>query len=275
MKRRLFAFSFITLALLLLALVVSWPVISDDRRPDRNQDRYDEDDDGDDGEEIPFDEASIFLELNHTDGDLGIHAFVDGDAWAQLEIESPNEREQLKIMAKGSLRRHGLTELFFESDEPKFPDDLTLDEFFARFPAGEWEISGVTTEGDELESLVELSHVLAAPPANVMVNDQPAAESCDVRPLPVVREPVTIRWDTVTLSHPTVGEPGLVVVDRYQLIVERGEEELTFSVDLPPDVTSFALPEDLTALADEFKFEIIVRTDTGNQTAVESCFEIE
>ena len=275
MNKRLFVFSVLTLALLVLALVVSVPVISDDRRPDRNQDRYDEDDEGDDGEEIPFDEASIFLELNHTDGDLGIHAFVDGDAWSQLEVESPNEREQLKIMAKGSLRRHGLTELFFESAEPKFPDDLTLDEFFARFPAGEWEISGTTIEGDELESSVELSHVLAAPPANVMLNDQPAAENCDADPLPVVSEPVTIRWDIVTLSHPTVGESGLVVVARYQLIVERGEEELTFSIDLPPDATSFELPEDLTALADEFKFEIIVRTDTGNQTAVESCFEIE
>ena len=40
-------------------------------------------------------------------------------------------------------------------------------------------------------------------------------------------------------------------------------------------MTSFEIPEDFTALGDEFKFEIIVKTDTGNQTAIESCFEID
>lgn len=30
-----------------------------------------------DDEEIPFDEAEIFFELNNTDGDLGIHALID------------------------------------------------------------------------------------------------------------------------------------------------------------------------------------------------------
>ena len=29
-------------------------------------------------EEIPFDEAELFFELNDTDGDLGIHGKIDG-----------------------------------------------------------------------------------------------------------------------------------------------------------------------------------------------------
>ena len=41
-----------------------------------------------DGEEIPFEEADIFFELNNTDGDLGIHALIDGEAWKKLEIEN-------------------------------------------------------------------------------------------------------------------------------------------------------------------------------------------
>ena len=275
MKRRSLALPIATGALVALFLVISFPVLSDDRRASAHQDRYAEVEDDDEPAE-PFDEARIYLELNDTDGDLGIHGLVDGDAWAQLEIESPNERQQLKLMAKGSMRQHGLTELFFESDEPKFPDELPLDEFFSRFPAGAWEISGVTIEGDELESVVELSHVLAAPPANVKLNDQEAAENCDVDPLPVVAEPVTIRWDPVTQSHPTIGAPGLIEVVQYQLVVEDEENEFPiFSVELPSDVTSFELPEDFTALGEAFKFEIVVRTETGNQTAVESCFEIE
>ncbi len=270
MNRRLLAFSVIT-----LALAVSLPVISDDRRLDRHQDRYDEEQ-ANDGDEEPFDEARIFLELNDTDGDLGIHGFVDGDAWSQLEIESPDEREQLRITSKGSLRRHGLTELFFESDEPSFPDELTLAEFFERFPAGDWEISGVTTEGDELESVVELSHVLAAPPGGVRVNGQASAANCDAVPLPSVIAPVTIRWEAVTQSHPTIGDAGSVEIVQYQLVVEDEEDEFPlFSVDLPPNVTEFELPEDFTALGEVFKFEIIARTATGNQTAVESCFEMQ
>jgi len=40
-------------------------------------------------------------------------------------------------------------------------------------------------------------------------------------------------------------------------------------------VTEVSVPEDFTALGEEFKFEILVREASGNQTAVESCFEIE
>jgi hypothetical protein len=35
----------------------------------------------DDDDEIPFDVAELFFELNDTDGDLGIHALIDGEAW--------------------------------------------------------------------------------------------------------------------------------------------------------------------------------------------------
>ncbi len=227
------------------------------------------------GEEIPFEEADIFFELNDTDGDLGLHALVDGDAWKTLDIESPDERRKLTITATSTLKRHGLTEIFFESDEPSF-DELPPEEFFARFPEGMWEFSGLTVEGDELESADLLSHVLAAPPENIFVSGVPAAENCDADPLPAVGEPVVIDWDPVTESHSEIGEEGPIEVVKYQLVVEREEPTLlVLSVDLPPEVTEFEVPKDFTALGDAFKFEIIVREAAGNQTAVESCFEIE
>ncbi len=68
-------------------------------------------------------------------------------------------------------------------------------------------------------------------------------------------------------------------MDIYQVIGEyedAGGVERTLQVDLPLNVTSFELPEDFTSLAgDELKFEIITRLDNGNQTALESCVEIE
>lgn len=228
----------------------------------------------DDEEETPFDEARLFFELNDTDGDLGIHSLIDGDAWKRLEIEDPNEVLMLDVFVRGRLRNQGLTEVFFESAEPSF-DELAPAKFFKRFPEGVYEFSGTTLEGEELESEVRLSQVLAAPPGNIQISGVPSAENCDADPLPSVSAPVTISWDPVTTSHPTIGKSGAVEVEHYQVVLEREEPSLlVFSVELPPDLTTFTFPEAFIALGDEFKFEIIVRAANGNQTAVESCFEI-
>jgi hypothetical protein len=226
-------------------------------------------------QEIPFSEARLFFELNHTDGDLGIHGLIDGDEWKRLEIEDPSDVRMLDVFVSGRLRRQGLTEIFFESAEPPF-DELPPTQFFSRFPEGIYDIGGITLDGRELDSEVRLSHVMPAPPANVRVSGLRAAVNCDANPLPVVSGPVVIRWDPVQRSHPTVGKAGSVQVDHYQLIVEREEPKLLiFSVELPPNLTRFQIPSSFIALGDEFKFEIIVRAANGNQTAIESCFEVE
>lgn len=59
----------------------------------------------DDDDEIPFDVAEIFFELNDTDGDLGIHALIDGDPWKRLTIEDTRERKILNICVRDRLRR--------------------------------------------------------------------------------------------------------------------------------------------------------------------------
>jgi hypothetical protein len=219
-----------------------------------------------------FSKAELFLELNDTDGDLGIHGNIDGGPYSRLEIEDPNERVILLLRAAGRLARQGLTEFFFESAEPPF-DELAPAEFFRRFPEGTYEIDAVHLKGEEIEGLVVLSHVLAAPAGNITVNGIPAAENCDASPLPTVSEPVIIDWDPVTTSHPTIGKSGPVEIVRYQFDVEH--EGVKVSVELPPTVTQFEVPADILALGDEFKFEIIARTATGNNTAIESCFTLE
>jgi hypothetical protein len=52
---------------------------------------------------IPFDDASIYFELNNTDGDLGIHALIDGDAWKYLRIENPRGGNLLHVIAQSQL----------------------------------------------------------------------------------------------------------------------------------------------------------------------------
>lgn len=245
-----------------------------------------------DEEEIPFDEAEIFFELNDTDGDLGIHALIDGEDWKHLSIEDPDERKMLNIRVKGRLRHQGLTEIFFESAEPTFTELDPLD-FFDRFPQGEYEIEGLTLESEELSSEAELTHVMPAP-AVVTVNEEPMAQQCDDE-LPGYDateledpEEVVIAWEAVTMSHPDAAGAGAgvqppveVEIENYEVVLEAEAEnpedetasyEAILSVRLPAWVTSFTVPGEFLDLADEFKYEVLAREESYNQTAVESCF---
>ncbi len=234
---------------------------------------------GQDAGELPFSEAQLYLELNHTDGDLGIHGLIDGDTWKSLEIEAPNEQLLMNVWVRNNLRLHGMSEIFFESAEPSF-DELPPAAFFKRFPQGIYEIEAITVDGEEMEGEVKLSHVLAGPPGSIKVNGKAAAKNCDAV-LPVVGEPVTLDWNAVTKSHPTVGTPNVnVTVLKYEVVGEieregQNPDVLVFKADLPRNVTAFEFPESFTNLADgEMKFEIVTKLTNGNQTAFESCFEI-
>ncbi len=226
-------------------------------------------------ETIPFEEAEVFFELNDTDGDLGLHAKVDGGPWKWVRIENPRGKKIFGAQARRGLRQQGLTEFFFESAEPTF-DELDPEDFFARFPAGEYKVKGRGLEGEHFRSETELSQVIPSPAGNVTVSGEAAPNGCDGE-LPEVGSPVIISWDPVTESHPDLGEEGDVEVVQYQVVVEEEEIGISLSVELPPDVTSFEVPEAFIALdeGEGFKFEILVRDDTHNQTAFESCFELE
>ena len=246
-----------------------------------------EEDDEDDENEIPFSEAEIFFELNNSDGDLGIHALIDGDPWKRLKIEDPNGRKILGIGVSGRLRRQGLTQLFFESAEPPF-DELAPSTFFARFPEGMYEISARTLDGEEMESETPLTHVMPAPPEPT-VNGLEAAEQCDDEEpdfdATETSAPVVISWAAVTTSHPDADGPGAgvqppveVTIHNYEVVVEvttevDGEEFASIMhVTLPPGETSVTLPDEFVAQGDEFKYEILAREESFNQTAIESCF---
>ncbi|MEE9598723.1 MAG: hypothetical protein V3V96_18270, partial [Acidiferrobacterales bacterium] len=225
------------------------------------------------------------------DGDLGIHALIDGDAWKKLEIEDPRERMMLNIRVTGRLRRQGLTEIFFESAEPTF-DELAPRRFFRRFPEGVYEVEGITLDGRELESEVQLTHVMPAPPGGIFLNDVADTpimrERCDDESdlfgpteVPLVDETVTIEWAAVTMSHPDLGSPRSstdIVIHNYEVVVEvevdlNGDEFTSvLHVVLPPGETSVTIPPEFIAQGEEFKYEILAREESFNQTAVESCF---
>ena len=242
-----------------------------------------------DDDEIPFDEAHLFFELNDSDGDLGIHALIDGEPWKRLRIEDPNERKMLAVNVRGRLKRQGLTEFFFESAEPTF-NELSPKQFFRRFPQGTYEIEGLTLDQEELESETEVTHIMPAPP-QALVNGKPMGLQCDDElpgyDAPEVSAPVTISWAEVTHSHPdplgggaAVQPPVSVEINNYEVVIEvEGDDEFVsiLGVILPPGKTSMTIPDQLIDLAeagDGIKFEVLAREQSYNQTATESCFQL-
>lgn len=237
-----------------------------------------------DGDVIPFEEAHVFFELNNTDGDLGIHALIDGDPWKILRIKDASEHTILNVNVRGRLRRQGLTEIFFESAEPTF-DDLPPATFFDRFPAGTYKVEGVSLEGEAMENEVEITHAMPASP-NPTVNRTPVAMQCDDEEpgydAPTVAGHVVIAWDPVALTHPSLGNPqnsSDISIHNYEVVVEAeieltDDEEFTsvLSVILPPDVTEMTIPKEFLAQSDTFKYEVLAREESFNQTAIESCF---
>lgn len=219
-----------------------------------------------------FSEAELYFELNDSAGDLGIHSSIDGPPNSGVQVSDPLDRVILRISPSGRLARQGLTQLFFESAEPNF-EELPPATFFARFPEGEYEITGRTLEGQRMEAEVQLSHVMAARPGNIMANGV-AAVDCEETVYPIVTAPVFIDWDPVTASHPTVGKPGPVQIARYEFFAERPGVKL--GTTLPPSITQFEIPADVVALGPgRIKYEIIARTVTGNNTAVEACVTLQ
>jgi len=243
----------------------------------------------DDGDEIPFEVADVYAELNNTDGDLGFHATIDGEPWKYIKIEDPRERVILWVSSMGRLRRQGLTEFSFESAEPPFDSDepgeitQTPEEFFRRFRSGMYEIESRTLEGDEQESEDLFWHVMPAPPDGIIVSGtpiDPEKVDCD-SDVPGIEAgehgDVVISWDPVETSHEEIGIPEVdVEVALYEVVVEEEESGLKLSFELPSDQTSVTVPADFINLGEEFKFEILVKEAIGgNQTAVESCFGVE
>lgn len=212
----------------------------------------------DEGEEIELDEAKVFIEFNSTDEDFGVQLFWDGDAWKRMKVEGPDGRTVLKVEASRSLGLQGLTEGFFESDEPNL-EELPLEQFFARFPEGEYEFEGKTLDGDELEGEAEFTHTLAAAPENLFPADG------DVVALPLI-----VSFNAVT--EDMNGHP--LTPASYEVVIENEDETRILSVILDGDLANPAvtIPPEFIKPNAAYKLEVIVDEEGGNRTISETEF---
>ena len=206
------------------------------------------------GTTIPFEDATMIIEVNSTDGDAGLQVFLDGEPWRSIEVRSPDGRKIFAVNAKGELRDLGLTELFSESNEPSF-DDMPLEEFLALFQEGEYLFSGTTVEGDRLTGTATLSHDIPAGPIIVSPEDG-AVVSPDA---------FVVEWEPVT-------EPAGIDIAGYQVIVEREDPLRVFQVTLPSAATSVTVPSEFLEAATDYEVEVLAIEANGNQTITENTF---
>ncbi len=138
--------------------------------------------------EPDFGECKVLIEINATDGDIGLHFLVDGDDLNSVRLHDPNDVKVFEDYAKGPMRDQKLTETFVESAEPLCwddpeadPDDeiVTLEEFLDRWADGTYVFSGSGDGGEKLEGETELTHNLPAAPADVTYNDKKGVISWD------------------------------------------------------------------------------------------------
>jgi hypothetical protein len=208
--------------------------------------------------QIPLEIAKIIFEFNSSGPDLGIQVSLDGEPWHQIKIVDPKGHTMLEIEAKGRLKKFGLTELFAESNEPNFIEDVPAEEILDRFPAGVYKFFGKTVEGDKLTGEATLTHAIP---------DGPSAVSAQV-----ISGNHVISWVAPSPVSSLTGLP--IVIVGYEVIVERADNDQLgfatriFDIKLPP-VTSVTVPSQFLEPSTDYKFEVLAIEQGGNQSITE------
>jgi hypothetical protein len=212
-------------------------------------------------------QAKLLIEHNSTDEDTGFQGFADGDPWNELTISGPGNVDIVRVTPAGGLFNFGLTELFFETDEPENAE-VPIEEVLARLPEGTYTFRGVMVEGGG-ESTLTATFTHDIPAGPVLTSPPDGAEDVDPSNTVVSWQPVTTDID---------GEPINVV--GYQVIVEEDAEPLfpqgfaqpVFSVHLPATATTVTVPAEFMQSGRDYEYEVLAIEESGNQTLASAAF---
>lgn len=218
------------------------------------------------GPPMPFNQADLFFEENATAGDLGIHFDIDhssADAWRRLMIFFPDGTLFMNVAAAGAEAETGVTGLFSESAEPPF-EEVPPEEFEKRFPEGDYTIVGVTINGNMLMSTDTLSHERPVEPVAVSPLEGAVVD---------YDKPLLIRWRATPDPKP----PESVIVS-YEVIVTKeqpGEAKRVMSIIMLPTQRFVRVPREFLEPGKQYKYEILARETSHNQTITEVAFRTE
>lgn len=224
-----------------------------------------------------FDELRVLIEINATDGDAGFQAKGDAEGWEEVRIDNPEGRKIFDVKAFDGLSEQGLTEVFFESEEPSC-DELPLLAFLERFVAGEYLWTGKTENGGKLEGEAILTHLLPSAP---MITAPDEGQILDPS------QPVVVTWqEGEGLGECDPGDAFDIMEPEalfgFQIVVEREEPAplMVLSIDVPSDATALTIPPEFLQEEGIYKIEVVAieargvgeEMERGNQTISESFF---
>ena len=206
------------------------------------------------GPVVPLKDARLKIELNSTDQDVGIQAFIDADPWTTMAIFDPDGTLIFKSVTRGRFARQGGTEMFLESAEPNFAE-VPLSEFLVRFPEGNYQIVGKGLKGEKLVGTAKFTHNMPAGPALVSPVDY-----THVNPNNTV-----VRWQHVAAPNgsPIVGYQVLVVKPNSGI---PAIPKIILDVMMPATATSMAVPPGFLLPDSEYEWEVLAIETSGNQT---------
>ena len=220
--------------------------------------------DGVAGESEPLEDVKIIIEHNATAEDTGFQVFLDGEPWNRLEIEGPDRKPLLDVRARGPLKALGMTEFFFETNEPPNAN-VPIEVLLEHFPEGDYEFEARSTHGVELTGTATLTHDIPKGPEILTPTKGQVVDPNDV----------VVTWKPVTES--IFGKP--VEIVGYEVIVVKPVEEHPpgfsnpeLSVHVTGRTTSLTLPPQFFERATDYDLEVLALEVGGNQTISASTF---
>lgn len=127
-----------------------------------------------------------------------------------MKIFAPGGRKIFDVVAVGNLGEIGISEMFFEGEEPSL-DELPLDEFLELFPEGIYRFFGETTEGVPLRGRARFTHNIPDGPVIVSPGE---GEVVDPDNTEIRSEPVTTPAGIEMAGYE-------VIVGRFDIIIRR------------------------------------------------------
>jgi hypothetical protein len=241
----------VSAAIIAAALAAAAPPLSAE---ERQASGFEDSLDSSGGRVVRIEDARLKIELNATDRDAGIQLFIDADPWKSMAVFDPHGRLMFRATARGRLARNGGTELFLESGEPTL-DQVPLDMFLKRYPAGNYRLLGRGLNGEKLVGVARFTHNI--PDGPMLVSP---AEGALVDPGNLV-----VSWQPVAAPNgsPIIGYQVLVVKPDTGV---RALPKIILDVMMPPSATSMAVPPGYLLANSTYEWEVLAIEAGGNQT---------
>ena len=212
----------------------------------------------------------IYFELNVTADDVGLHALTDEPDWRSMTIKGPGGFIVIKVAPGQTSARDGLTELFFEGNEPTL-DERSFKDLITLFPPGTYTWTGLALDNTPLRSTDVLTTVLPCPP---------------IVQTPVIRKgDLSVYWRLVNgVYDPDSGvcsTKSSASIIGIEVTVELTDIATDVTrhlvVDLPPGATSVEVPDEFLRGAipgaTDAKAVVLVKEKSNNRTEVEASFD--